>query len=94
MRNRLPQPGKEGRVKITQDNGQIVEGVLSYADEAIEEGSAWNKANVLPDEVCDALWIDRVESEPKDALLALREYTNKRQLRPTTFQSMMTGGFK
>lgn len=33
--------------------------------------SAYSKANVLPDEVCDALGIDRVASEPKDALKQL-----------------------
>jgi hypothetical protein len=79
MRDRLPQPGKEGRVKITQDNGQIVEGVLSYADDATVQGSVYSKGNVLPDSVCDALGIDRVTSEPKDALyqLWLRSYPPK-----------------
>lgn len=67
MRDRLPQPGKEGRVKITQDNGQVIEGVLDFADGATQAGSAYSKGNVLPDSVCDALGIDMVTSEPKDA---------------------------
>lgn len=67
MRDRVPSPGKENRVRITQDNGQIVEGVLSYADDATQEGSAYNKANVLPDDVCILLGIDPFTSEPKDA---------------------------
>lgn len=72
MYDRLPAPGKENRVRITQDDGKIVEGVLSYADGATVQGSAYCKANVLPDEVCDALGIDRVTAEPKDALTALK----------------------
>ena len=55
MYDRLPAPGKENRVRITQDNGQIIEGVLSYADEATQEGSPYTKGNVLPDDVCDIL---------------------------------------
>lgn len=53
MRDRVPAPGKENRVRITQDNGQVVEGVLSYADSATQEGSTYTKGNVLPDSLCD-----------------------------------------
>lgn len=70
MKDRIPTPGKENRVKITQDDGQVIEGVFSYADEAIQEGSFYNKANVLPDEVCDHLGLDRQTAEPKDGFLA------------------------
>lgn len=65
MKDRLPAYGMANRVKITQDDGNIVEGVLSYADGATQEGSAYNKANVLPDSICKALGLS-VESEPKD----------------------------
>lgn len=41
MRDRVPAPGKENRVRITQDNGQVVEGVLAYADSATQEGSTY-----------------------------------------------------
>lgn len=91
MRDRLPTPGKANRVRITQDNGQIVEGVLSYADDATQEGSAYNKANVLPDDVCEALAIDSDTAEPKDAWLACQNYTRKRL--PSTFEKLMTGRF-
>lgn len=67
MRDRLPTPGKENRVRITQDNGQVVEGTLAYADGATQEGSPYTKGNVLPDDVCNLLRIDPVTSEPKDA---------------------------
>lgn len=71
MKDRVPAPGKANRVKITQDDGTVVEGVLSYADDATQEGSAYNKANVLPDTVCEALGLDTEASEPKDAFLAI-----------------------
>lgn len=32
MRDRLPELGKENRIRITMDDGQAIEGVLSYAD--------------------------------------------------------------
>lgn len=73
MKDRVPALGKANRVKITQDNGQIVEGVLSYADEAIEEGSAWNKANVLPDDVVAYLGLEQSNPQPKDAFLAVAD---------------------
>ena len=71
MRDRLPTPGKENRVKITQDDGTAVEGVLSYADDATQEGSPYTKGNVLPDYVCDMMGLDYDESEPEDAFLYL-----------------------
>lgn len=89
MRDRLPELGKEGRVRLTLDSGEVIEGVLSFADNAVQSGSIYNKANVLPDDVCDALGIDRQESEPKDAFFAVRKYAQKRE---STFQKLMTGG--
>lgn len=91
MRDRLPTPGKENRVKITQDNGQIVEGVLSYADDATQEGSTYTKGNVLPDSLCDTLGIDPESSEPKDAFLALHD--TYRKGKASAFQKLMTGRF-
>lgn len=96
MRDRVPTPGKENRVRITQDDGQIVEGVLSYADGATQEGSAYNVANVLPSNVLEALGLDS-SAEPKDAFLALRtfaeNYTDSQLHKrlETTFQKLMTG---
>lgn len=71
MYDRIPSPGKENRVSITQDNGQVITGVLAYADDATQEGSAYTKGNVLPDDVCTAYGIDTETSEPKDAFLAI-----------------------
>jgi hypothetical protein len=90
MRDRLPAPGKENRVKITLDDGRTVEGVLSFADDATQEGSTYTKGNVLPDDVCDTLGIDRAQSEPKDAFLAIRKYAQHRE---STFQKLITGRF-
>ena len=88
MKDRVPAPGKANRVKITMDGGTVVEGVLSYADDATQEGSAYNKANVLPDDVCDILSLDTDTAEPKDAFLSLRKYT---QNKVSTFEKLMTG---
>ena len=96
MRDRLPTPGKANRVSITQDNGQVITGTLAYADDATQEGSAYNKANVLPDDVCEALAIDSDTAEPKDAWLANHEYTDAQRdfvlsRFPSTFEKLMTG---
>lgn len=109
MRDRLPTPGKEGRVRFCSDNykppslsldddghlvvdyeSEQIEGVLEHADDATQDGSVYCKANVLPDAVCDALGIDADESEPRDAFLALRRYTQQRE---STYQKLMTGRF-
>ena len=75
MKDRLPAYGMANRVKITQDDGNIVEGVLSYADGATQEGSVYNKANILPDSICKALGLS-VESEPKDMFGVLADCGN------------------
>lgn len=91
MRDRIPAVGKANRVKITLDDGTAIVGVLSYADDATQEGSAYNKANVLPDETCELLRIDASTAEPKDAFEACMSYTRRTQ--PSTFQRIMTGRF-
>lgn len=76
MRDRLPAPGKANRVRITQDDGKVIEGVLSYADDAVQEGSYYNRANVLPDNVCEALYLNKITAEPKDAFLKAGSVTS------------------
>lgn len=71
MQDRVPAPGKENRVRIRTDDGQTIEGIFEYADDASVQGSAYNKANVLPDAIAMALSIDPVSSEIKDAFYAL-----------------------
>lgn len=96
MLDRVPTPGRENRVKITQDDGTVVAGVLEYDDQATQEGSAYNVANVLPSNVLEALGLDS-SAEPKDAFLALRtfaeNYTDSQLHKrlETTFQKLMTG---
>ena len=76
MQDRVPTPGKENRVRIRLDDGQTIEGVLEYADEASVQGSVYNKANVLPDDLCSVLELP-TSAEPKDAFehAALPEYS-------------------
>lgn len=66
MQDRVPTPGKENCVRIRLDDGQTIEGVFEYADEATVQGSAYNKANVLPDSTCSTLELP-TSAEPKDA---------------------------
>lgn len=84
MKDRIPEPGKENRVRIRQDNGQIVEGVLEYADNASRAGSTYCRANVLPDSVCDYLGLSRESAEPKDAFAKL-------EIAKITFNNFSTG---
>ena len=85
MQDRVPTPGKENRVRIRLDDGQTIEGVFEYADEATVQGSAYNKANVLPDNVCTVLGIPKT-SEPKDAFLSVAASGWKEHTRITTSQ--------
>lgn len=71
MRDRIPAPGRENRIRITQDDGTIIAGKLEYDDQATQEGSPYTKGNVLPDEVCTAYDLDTNIAEPKDAFLAV-----------------------
>ena len=75
MQDRVPTPGKENRVRIRTDDGQTIEGVFEYADEPSVQGSVYNKANVLPDDLCSVLELP-TSAEPKDAFehAALPEY--------------------
>lgn len=71
MLDRVPTPGRENRVKITQDDGTVISGVLAYDDQATQEGSAYTKGNVLTDDACTLLELDKQTSEPKDAFMIL-----------------------
>lgn len=65
---------------------------LNTAGIITQSPSAYNKANVLPDDVCSLLGLDS-SAEPKDAFLALQTYTNSQLTKrlETTFQKLMTG---
>lgn len=104
MYDRIPSPGKENRVSITQDNGQVITGVLAYADDATQEGSAYTKGNVLPDDVCWLMDLDFDGSEPDDAFrylalmnatvyggIAIRVISNGLPLSGITFSVTGTG---
>lgn len=40
--NRSPLPGREGRVKITLDDGSVIEGTLAMDDDALDPGTPWD----------------------------------------------------
>lgn len=49
MQDRVPTPGREGRVRIIQDNGVVISGRLEMDDKPLVPGTPYNKANVLSD---------------------------------------------
>ena len=71
MQDREPQVGREGRVRITQDDGTIIEGVLEMADNATIQGTPYNKATQLSDAVAQALKLTPVEGATVNDALGL-----------------------
>lgn len=71
MLDRVPAPGKANRIRILQDDGTAIEGLMSYADDATQEGSPYTKGNVLPDAVCSILSLESNTAQPRDAFRTL-----------------------
>lgn len=97
MKDRQPTPGKEGRVRIRLDNGTVIEGVLEMADDALENGTPYNKANVLTDQTAIEIGLTP-DATPNDAFRQLRHYMDDEFVRisdkryaQSTFEKMMTG---
>lgn len=55
MKDRISSQGKEGRVRLRLDNGEVIEGVLEMADDPIEEGTPYNKGTQLSDNTAQQL---------------------------------------
>ena len=105
MKDRIPADGRAGRIKIT--NGTIqgtvvdgvltitgVEGVFEFDDGAEQNGSVYNKANVLPENVCNLLGFenDGDSIEPKDAFARIAENINN--INPSPYEKfILTGRF-
>lgn len=71
MQDRIPTAGQEGRVLITPEDGSpAYYAKISMADNPTQEGTAYDKSNVLQDVTCDAIGIPHT-STPNDAFLAL-----------------------
>ena len=99
MRDRIPAPGRENRIRITQDDGTVIAGKLEYDDQATQEGSPYTKGNVLPDEVCDAYGLNTTTAEPKDVFLAIPELMDKglliitvKKINGAYYQGVVIGG--
>ena len=50
MTDRVPTPGKEGRVKLTFDDESVQYAKIEMADEPTQKGTPLNKATLLSDE--------------------------------------------
>lgn len=69
MKDRVPTPGQEGRVKITPESGGAAYyAKLEMADNPIQAGDEPIKANLLPDDVATKLGLQG-NAQVKDALL-------------------------
>lgn len=69
MKDRVPTPGQEGRVKITPESGGAAYyAKLEMADNPTQVGDEPIKANLLPDDVASALGLTG-NAQVKDALL-------------------------
>ena len=72
MTDRQPSPGKAGRVLITpEDGGSPYYAIVTMADEPTNTGSAWNKANVLPDTLAQKIGLTKSDPQLADALSAM-----------------------
>lgn len=69
MKDRVP--AYPGRVTLTPIAGQRYTYDMARADEPIEPGDALNKANLLPDDVAQALGLTQENPQVKDALATL-----------------------
>lgn len=71
MQDRTPTPGQEGRALITPEDGSpAYYAKIVMADNPSQEGTPYDKSNVLKDETCDAIGIPHT-STPNEAFLAL-----------------------
>lgn len=71
MQDRTPTPGQEGRVLITPEDGSpAYYAKISMADNPTQEGTPYDKLNVLQDVTCYAIGIPHT-STPNEAFLAL-----------------------
>lgn len=73
MNDRQPYPGKEGMVKLTLTNGQVLEGKLEMADDPLEPGDPLNKATLLKDATA-ALFGLGTDAVPDNVLAFLGKY--------------------
>lgn len=85
MQDRVPT--YPGRVLLEPVSGEPNKYDLSMADEPTAAGSAYNKANVLPDDLCAMLGLPTT-AEPKDAFLRLRKMSAGST---STFQRLFSG---
>lgn len=70
MTDRQPTPGKEGRVRLTFDDGTVKYARVEMADDPLEVGDPLNKATFWPDDVA-ALFGLGADSLPKDGFEAI-----------------------
>ena len=70
MTDRQPTPGKEGRVRLTFDDGSVKYARVEMADDPLEVGDPLNKATFWPDDVASLFGLG-ADSLPRDGFKAI-----------------------
>lgn len=73
MENRQPTPGKEGRVKLTRDNGESFFARIEMADDPLNEGTSLSKETLLQDVTASLFGLDN-QAVPNDVFSWLGKY--------------------
>lgn len=73
MNNRQPTPGKEGRVKLTFDDGSVKYAQMEMADDPLEDGTPWAKETVLTDETASIYGLD-ASATPNDVFKKIPQF--------------------
>ena len=93
MKDRVPTPGQEGRVKITPESGGAAYyAKLEMADNPIQVGDEPIKANLLPDDVATALGLTG-NPQVKDALEKIKTLVDTAQTTASGRAQIATGSY-
>ena len=93
MTDRQPSPGKEGRVKITPENGSApYYAKIEMADDAMEPGTAYSRGTVIPASVESALGLSG-DPTPADAFLKLRALISDNTTLANSKARVLTGTY-
>lgn len=75
MRNRVPSPGKEGRMLITPENGSTpFYATVTMADEPLDEGTPLAQESLLTDATARSIWLEAVDKTPNEVFEKIAPY--------------------
>lgn len=92
MRNRIPSPGKEGRVLITPENGDPFHARLEMADDPTEEGTALDTNSLLKDTTASLYGLG-VNAVPDDVLSVIKNLIDAANANANSKAMIATGSY-